>query len=92
MRKRGEIYWDWADPSMHCRNYDERFSTELLINVQVRLSKHNQTQLFLGIYGCAGLMLLERSFAARPGETMSQAMSWGIAFARDQAKKLHKSV
>ncbi|MFW0758995.1 hypothetical protein ACN1C3_30495 [Pseudomonas sp. H11T01] len=83
MRNRGQKYWDWADPELHSRTHDSRLSDGTLINVQVRLSKAGVTQLFFGIYDKEGTMLFEESFDSRLGETMTQAMEWGLAKARE---------
>ena len=81
MRHRGQKYWDWADLELHSRSHDERLSDGTLINVQVRLSTAGVT--FFGVYNKEGTMLLEESFDSRPGETMTQAMEWGLARARE---------
>ncbi|MCI0911415.1 MULTISPECIES: hypothetical protein [Pseudomonas] len=83
MRNRGKIYWDWASPELHVRNYDERLSCGTLINIQARLSRDNVTQLFLGIYGKKGVLLLEESFTDCPGQKLSAAMAWALDRARD---------
>jgi len=85
MRNRGKIYWDWADSAIHCRNHDERLSSGILLNVQVRLSAERETQMFLGVYERGGAMVREESFDCRSDETMSQALSFGIARAREIA-------
>jgi hypothetical protein len=82
MHRRGQKYWDWVDPELHSRSHDERLSDGTLINVQVRLSKAGVTQLFFGVYDKEGTMLREESFDSRPGETMTQAMEWGVVSAR----------
>lgn len=38
MRQRGERYWAWADPALHCRTHDETLDDGMMIDVQVRLS------------------------------------------------------
>ncbi|MFB1630214.1 hypothetical protein [Pseudomonas sp. AP-1] len=76
MRNRGQVYWAWADPELHFRNFDERLPCGTLINIQVRTSKENVTQVFLGIYGQRGLMLLEESYLDCRGQTMTAAMAW----------------
>ncbi|MBK4989819.1 hypothetical protein [Pseudomonas sp. S36] len=78
MRNRGTVYWDWANPELHFRNYDERLSCGTLINIQVRTSKQNVTQLFFGIYGQKGLMLLEENYPDCKGQTMTAAMAWAL--------------
>lgn len=83
MRKRGSIYWSWAEPDIHFRNKDERLSDGTLLNVQIRTSKTGETQLFLGVYGQQGTMLLEEAYDSRPGETMTQAMDWGFVRAKE---------
>lgn len=83
MRNRGSVYWTWADPEIHFRNKDERLSDGTLLNVQVRTSKSGEVQLFLGVYGQQGTMLLEEAFDSRPGETMTQAMAWGFVRANE---------
>lgn len=83
MRKRGSVYWGWADPEIHFRNKDEMLSDGTLLNVQVRTSKGGETQLFVGVYGQEGMMLLEEAFDSRPGETMTRAMVWGFERANE---------
>ncbi|MFK0309692.1 hypothetical protein ACIQUF_00465 [Pseudomonas sp. NPDC090233] len=83
MRNRGTVYWEWANPELHFRNYDERLSCGTLINIQVRVSKENVTQLFFGVYGEKGLMLLEENHPACQGQTMTAAMAWALQRAYD---------
>lgn len=83
MRNRGKVYWEWADPELHFRNYDERLSCGTLINIQVRTSLLNVTQLFIGIYGQKGLLLLEESYPDCRGLTMTAAMAWALQRAID---------
>ncbi len=59
-----------------------------MINVQVQLSDAGETQLFLGAYGDLGVLLFEEAFEARPNETMTQAMEWGIQHAKQRASML----
>ncbi|QXH44236.1 hypothetical protein KSS93_15165 [Pseudomonas xanthosomatis] len=83
MRNRGTVYWDWVNPELHFRNYDERLSCGTLINIQVRTSQDNLTQLFFGIYGQKGLMLLEENYPDSKGQTMTAAMAWALQRAKD---------
>ena len=85
MRNRGQIYWNWANADLHCRNHDERLESGVLLNIQVRLSITNQTQLFYGVYEKSGLMVFEDSYLERIGQTMSQALEWGLIAAREKA-------
>ena len=64
------------------RNKDERLPDGTLLNVQVRTSKTGDVQLFLGVYGQAGTMVLEEAFDSRPGESMTHAMAWGFERAK----------
>jgi hypothetical protein len=82
MRVREEAYWQWADAHLHCRSHDEALSDGTTIDVQVRLSRLGATQLFLGLYGQDGKALLEEYYPARPGETMTRALVWGVERAR----------
>jgi len=84
MRARGQKYWTWASTDLHIRNHDERLSDRTLINVQVRHCAQEGTQLFIGVYGDNGAMLLEEIYESRPGETMTQATAWGV----ERAKQL----
>lgn len=86
MRSRGRVYWDWAHPTLHFRNYDELVHGGILINVQVRLSNKREVQLFLGVYGPSGVLLLEEAFDDRAEETMTKAMEWGINRAKEFVK------
>ncbi|WP_286913222.1 MULTISPECIES: hypothetical protein [unclassified Pseudomonas] len=87
MRNRGKVYWEWANPELHFRNYDERLSCGTLINIQARLSLDNVTQVFLGIYGSKGVLLLEEQHPECVGQKLSVAMSWALERARDWVAK-----
>ncbi|HEK1011236.1 TPA: hypothetical protein SMP92_005162 [Pseudomonas putida] len=82
MRVREETYWQWADTQLHSRCHDEALSDGTTLDVQVRLSRLGATQLFLGLYGQDGRALLEEYYPARPGETMTRALVWGVDRAR----------
>lgn len=82
MRRRGQGYWKWADPQLHCRAHDETLDDGSIIDVQVRLSRTGSTQLFIGVYAPSGMAILEEAFDSRPGESMTTAMAWGVGRAR----------
>ena len=82
MRKRGNLYWEWADPSLHHRTHDEKLDDGTLIDVQVRLSRTGATQMFIGIYAGSGMPLHEEAYDSRPGESMTRALAWGVGRAR----------
>ena len=84
---RGDVFYAWIDPALHCRTYDEVLDDGTNIDVKVRLSRAGNTQLFIGVYDASGEALHEESFATRPGESMSRALLWGI----DRAQKLASS-
>lgn len=86
MWKRGEVFWQWADPSLHHRAHDETLENGVSIDVQVRLSPTGGTQLFIGVYAEHGQRLLEEAFMKRPGESMTTAMLWGVSKARKVAE------
>lgn len=85
MRNRGKVYWEWANPELHFRNYDERLPCGTLINIQVRLSPESATQLFFGIYQENGLMQLEEYYPDCRGKTLTAAMVWALQRATDWA-------
>lgn len=91
MRNRGKVYWDWANPELHFRSYDERLPCGALINIQVRTSREKFTQVFFGIYGTKGLMLLEESYPDCQGQTMTAAMAWALQRANDWIADQHLS-
>ncbi|MFB4392168.1 MULTISPECIES: hypothetical protein [unclassified Pseudomonas] len=82
MRIREETYWQWADAYLHSRCHDEELSDGTTLDVQVRLSCLGATQLFVGLYTRDGKALLEEFYPARPGETMTRALAWGVDRAR----------
>ncbi|MFP3849098.1 hypothetical protein [Pseudomonas sp. W5-01] len=84
MRIRGKDFWDWASVDLHVRNHDERLPDGTFINVQVRHTAEQGTQLFLGVYRKDGPLLLEEVYDSRPGETMTQATHWAV----ERAKQL----
>ncbi|KPM58118.1 MULTISPECIES: hypothetical protein [Pseudomonas putida group] len=88
MRIRGDTYWAWADPELHCRTHSEKLDSGLTMDVQVRLSRMGVTQLFIGLYGHKGLMLHEEAYTDRPGQSMTTALTWGTARARDIASSV----
>lgn len=82
MRQRGDVFWGWADPVLHSRMHVETLDDGTLIDVQVRLSRTGATQMFIGIYDGCGVALHEEAYEARPGETMTRALVWGVGRAR----------
>ncbi|WP_313317785.1 hypothetical protein [Pseudomonas sp.] len=82
MRIRGDVFWDWADPTLHHRTHDETLSDGTFIDVQVRLSRTGTTQMFIGVYASSGMAIYEEAFDSRPGESMTRSMAWGIGRAR----------
>lgn len=85
MRIRGQVFWSWADPTLHCRTHEETLSDGTLIDVQVRLSRTGATQMFIGVYASSGMALYEESFNTRPSESMTRALAWGVGRARNVA-------
>lgn len=82
MRIRGDVFWAWADPTLHHRTHDETLSDGTFIDVQVRLSRTGTTQMFIGVYASSGMAIYEEAFDSRPGESMTRAMTWGVGRAR----------
>jgi hypothetical protein len=85
MRLRGDIFWEWADPEIHSRTRDETFNDGTHIDVQVRLSRTGETQMFIGIYGPDGMALHEEADDSHPRESMTRALAWGVGRARKLA-------
>ncbi|MGG5289827.1 hypothetical protein [Pseudomonas shirazensis] len=88
MRIRGDVFWSWADPALHHRSHDEKLESGVMLDVQVRLARTGQTQLFIGIYAASGMALLEEAYDSRPGESMTRALAWGVGRARHLAKEM----
>ena len=82
MRIRGEVFWEWADPTLHHRTHDEELEDGTVIDVQVRLSRTGNTQMFIGVYAASGMALHEEAFDSRSGESMTRALAWGVGRAR----------
>ncbi|QCI11913.1 hypothetical protein E6B08_11335 [Pseudomonas putida] len=82
MRIRGDVFRKWADPALHHRSHDETLDDGTVIDVQTRLSRTGATQVFIGIYASSGMPLHEEAFDARPGESMTRALAWGVGRAR----------
>ncbi|MDM3887026.1 hypothetical protein QSV36_15745 [Pseudomonas sp. BCRC 81390] len=82
MRNRGEVFWEWADPTLHHRTHNETLSDGTYIDVQVRLSRTGKTQMFIGVYAAGGMALHEEAIESRPGESMTRALAWGVGRAR----------
>ncbi|MGR6497969.1 hypothetical protein [Pseudomonas fulva] len=88
MWQRGEVFWQWADPTLHHRSHAEILPNGVSIDVQTRLSRTGSTQLFIGVYAKHGQRLFEEAFAKRPGENMTKALSWGVTRARALAESI----
>ncbi|HGM5583807.1 TPA: hypothetical protein ACKP2Y_000088 [Pseudomonas putida] len=86
MRHRGAVFWAWADPSLKHHSHEEILADGARLDVQVRLSRTGDTQLFIGIYERSGLALIEEAYAKRPGETVTRAMVWGAGRGRALAE------
>lgn len=86
MRDRGQKFWDWVKPDIHCRYRDEKAADGSMINVQVRTAAIGSIELFVGVYDRNGSMLFEESYEAIIGQTMTQAMELGIEKARSFLK------
>ncbi|MEB0108279.1 hypothetical protein [Pseudomonas sp. MH9.3] len=78
LRNRGQKFWDWVKPDIHCRYKDERAADGSMINVQVRTAASGAIELFVGVYTTNGMMLFEDSYSSPLGQTMTQAMEWGF--------------
>lgn len=78
MRQRGKVYWEWASSDLHFRSLDQRLSCGGLVNVQARLSRDCKTQLFFGIYGENGVLLLEEHYPDCRELSMTIAMLWAL--------------
>ncbi|MGE8059509.1 hypothetical protein [Pseudomonas sp. NPDC089547] len=86
MRHRESVFWAWADPSLEHHSYEEVLADGARLDVQVRLSRTGDTQLFIGIYERSGLARTEEAYAKRPGETVTRAMAWGAGRGRALAE------
>lgn len=87
MRVRGDIFWSWADPTLHHRIHEETLEDGTYFDVQVRLSRTGATQMFIGVYAPDGTSLFEEPFNSRPSESMTRAMAAGVAIARRAASQ-----
>lgn len=87
MKIRGDVFWSWADPTLHHRSHDENLEDGRVIDVQVRLSRTGNTQMFIGVYAASGMAVLEEAFDSRPGESMTTALAWGVGRARKVASE-----
>lgn len=85
MRIRGDIFWAWADPGIHNRTHDEILADGTHIDVQVRLSRSGETQMFIGVYAADGMALHEETIDPSPSESMTRALAWGVGRARQLA-------
>ncbi|MEW5515358.1 hypothetical protein [Pseudomonas asiatica] len=88
MRARGDVYWAWADPTLHHRSHEEALVDGTFIDVRVRLSRTGSTQVFIGIYARSGMALHEEAFDSRPNESMARALAWGVGRARRVADEV----
>lgn len=92
MRKRGKVFWNWADPAIHTRSVDERQPDGTLLNVQVRMSLLGRTELFIGVYGPDERLIFEEAPESAPGESMTAALARGLDQARLKAPGALRSI
>ncbi|WP_282355107.1 hypothetical protein [Pseudomonas sp. PS01303] len=82
MQHRGSQYWAWSDCQLPSQSHDEELSDGTQVNALVRVSRQGVTQLFIGLYGGAGKMIVEEYYASLLDQTTSQALVWGVSRAR----------
>nr|WP_095064602.1 hypothetical protein [Pseudomonas sp. Irchel s3f19] len=87
MRYRGEVFWAWADLGLKHHSHEELLSDGAYLDVQVRLSRCGDTQLFIGIYEPSGLVRFEEAYHTRPNQTLTRAMVWGAGRGRELARR-----
>lgn len=73
MRHRGAVFWAWADPSLQHHSHEEVLADGARLDVQARLARTGDTQLFIGVYEPSGLARVEEAYAA---------MAWGAGRGR----------
>lgn len=86
MRHRGEVFWTWADPGLQHHSHEEVLEDGARLDIQARLSRTGDVQLFIGIYEPSGLARLEEAYSKRPGETVTRALAWGAGRGRELAR------
>ncbi len=82
MRRRGGVYWQWADCQLASQHHTEGARNGLELEVQVRLSREGAIEVFIGIYFSSGQMLLEECHRDGVAKTSGEAMCWGVERAR----------
>lgn len=82
MVHRGGEYWAWADCLLDSRAHYEMLSDGTQIDVQVRLSRKAETQLFIGVYTKEGRLQFEEFHPALDSMTMEDALVLGFDRAR----------
>ena len=82
MRHRGGEFWAWADRLLDSWAHDEMLSDGTQIDVQVRLSRKAETQLFIGVYTKEGRLQFEEFYPALGSMTMEDALVLGVDRAR----------
>ena len=82
MMHRGSKYWIWADCELHCWSHNERMSEGTIVDIQARVSRKGETQVFIGVYDKSGWLVLEESHDYLPNHEVATALSWGVSRAR----------
>ena len=82
MRIRGDVFWSWADPTLHHRCHDETLDDGTYIDVRVRLSQTCNKQVFIGVYALGGMAIHEEALDSPPVDSMATALAWGVGRAR----------
>jgi len=67
-------------------SHEQELAGGARLDIQVRLSRTGDTQLFIGIYERSGLARIEEAYAKRPGETTTRAMAWAASRGRELAE------
>ena len=90
MRIRGDIFRKWTDPTLKVRTHMETLDDGTTMDIQVRLSRTGNTQMFIGVYSETGIALHEEAFDTRPEESMTRALAWGVGRARGVITELQQ--
>jgi len=53
-----------------------------IVDIQARVSRKGETQVFIGVYDKSGWLVLEESHDYLPNHEVATALSWGVSRAR----------
>lgn len=82
MRRRGSQFWLWVNKKLPTTIHEERLKDGRQVEVQARVTRNKEVQIFVGIYHENGTPMHEEFHDQQCLKKLDSALSWGLQRAR----------